>query len=355
MTDTPKTVRLRVSPDVARIVAPNAPRELQLAAARGAVPLQGPDLVIALMFLCHEADESIRQLALQTFRALPASVLEPLVQDHQTNPQQLHFIARARLHDAAVISKLLANPAVEARTLALVARYAKKDVLAMLACDDLALKRVPQLAEMICANPAADRDLKFRLGWREETLTPAREQEGPEPPAREEDHSGQEERDDHEAGEDVAEEEYEGEEEIDGLTMSKYQMALEMPVSEKIRMAMTGDKEWRTILMREANKLVSSAVLKNPRITEGEVLGVAKNRSASDELIRLITLNNEWLKNLEIKKALVVHPRTPLPKALRYMSVLTEKDIRHIAKSRNVSQVIANNARRILAAKEKKR
>jgi hypothetical protein len=137
------------------------------------------------------------------------------------------------------------------------------------------------------------------------------------------------------------------------LNLSKYQMALGMGVSDKIKMALTGDKEWRNIFLKDPNKLVSSAVLKNPRITEGEVLVVAKNKSSSDELIRLITLNREWVKHYEIKKALVMHPRTPLPKALRYMIILTEKDLKNLAKSRGISQVIVNNARRMLLTKQR--
>ena len=45
--------------------------------------------------------------------------------------------------------------------------------------------------------------------------------------------------------------------------VSKYQLALEMGVSEKIKMALTGDKEWRNIFLKDPNKLVSSAVMKN--------------------------------------------------------------------------------------------
>ncbi len=118
-------------------------------------------------------------------------------------------------------------------------------------------------------------------------------------------------------------------------------------------MALTGDKEWRTLLIREPNKQVCTAVLKNPRITEGEVLAVAKNRSASEELIRLILLNRDWLKIYDMKKALVHHPRTPLQQAIKFMGFLSEKDIRELSKSKNVTQVIVNNARRMLMAKKK--
>ena len=88
---------------------------------------------------------------------------------------------------------------------------------------------------------------------------------------------------------------------------------------------------------------------------DGEVLAIVKNKSSSEELIRLITLNNEWLKNYEIKRALVMHNRTPLPTAMRFMNILTEKDLKNMAKSREISSVLVNTARRMLDAREKKR
>ena len=126
-----------------------------------------------------------------------------------------------------------------------------------------------------------------------------------------------------------------------------------MTVADKIKMALTGDKEWRNLLIRESNKQVNTAVLNNPRITEGEVLTVVKNLSSSEELIRTILLNRDWVKLYEMKKLLVVHPRTPLQTAVKYMIFLSEKDIRVLAKSRNVTQAIVNNAKRMLMTKKR--
>ncbi len=117
---------------------------------------------------------------------------------------------------------------------------------------------------------------------------------------------------------------------------------------------MTGDKEWRKILIKDPNKLVHGAVLKNGRITEGEVLMVAKNKSSSDEIVRLILLNREWLKHYEIRKALVTHPKTPLPKALRFLSELVIRDLKDLVRSRNVASVIATSARKELERKSKR-
>jgi len=134
---------------------------------------------------------------------------------------------------------------------------------------------------------------------------------------------------------------------------SKYQQAQTMGVGEKIKMALTGDKEWRSLLIKDSNKLVNGAVVKNPRITEPEILTISKSVIQNDEILRIICHNKEWVKNYEIRKALVLNNKTPLPVAIRFMGFLTEKDLATIAKSKNVSSVLTNNARRMLLNKKK--
>jgi len=336
MTEARQTVRLKVSPEVARIVTKTAPRDLQLAAARGAVPLQGRDLVTALLFLANSRDEQIRQEAVATLRNLPVGALRPVAGDQQAHPQLLDFIARHRSQELPLMELLLVNPALPDATLISLAGRCEGVVLSLIANNDERLIQAPDIINAILDNPHADRALKFRFGWKD----PDAVSEEP-PPAKV-------------TKPEVADLDGDEPVEEDDEHLSKYQEALEFGVADKIKYALTGDKEWRAIFLKDPNKLVHSAVMKNPRITEGEVLMVAKNRSASDELIRLINLNREWVKNYEIRKALVMHPKTPLPKALRYMNTLGDKEIKELSKSRNVSQVIVNNARRILMAKEKK-
>lgn len=139
----------------------------------------------------------------------------------------------------------------------------------------------------------------------------------------------------------------------DEAYQSKYQLAQSMGVGDKIKMALTGDKEWRSLLIKDSNKLVNSAVVKNPRITEPEILMIAKSVIQNEEILRIICHNKEWIKNLSIRKALVLNNKTPLPVALRFMGFLTEKDLQGMAKSKNISSVLANNARRMLSSKKK--
>lgn len=340
MSQETSTLRLKVSPEVARIVKPGAPRDAQLAAARGALPLAGKDLLTVLFFLCRSSDAEIKTSAVKTLRQLPATILTPLCKDKSLHPQLLDLMVRARMADEDLMGAVIMHPSVNVKTLLYLADKAGPGVLERLAGHQNMLAEHPEVVGAILANPAAPKVLKFKLGWQDPESNTGSEQ-------------------DH----DVAEVDEEGRdqteiealmEEADREGMSKYQIALELKVAEKIKMALTGDKEWRTIMMKESNKLVQAAVMKNPRISDGEVLMVAKTRTSSDDLIRMILLNKDWVKSYEIKKALLIHPKTPPPKALRFITYLTMKDLKELAKSRQISSVIVNAIRKELQMRIKK-
>ncbi|MHB8058306.1 MAG: hypothetical protein ACYDHC_10490 [Desulfuromonadaceae bacterium] len=135
--------------------------------------------------------------------------------------------------------------------------------------------------------------------------------------------------------------------------ISKYKTAQIMGIGEKIKMALSGDKEWRAILVKDANKLVSGSVIKNPRITEGEVLTLVKAGIQNDEIMRLICANKEWIKSYKIRKALIENNRTPVQNAMRYLGTMGEKDLSSFAKSKNISPVVSTMAKRLLLNKKK--
>ena len=343
------TVRLKVSPEVARLVKPGAPRDAQLAAARGALPLTGKDLLMVLFFLCRVTDAEIKHAAIKTLREMPATILTPVLKDASLHPHLIDLVVKARLVDDELMGAVIMHPATAAKTMLYLARNASSGVLERISAHQNLLYEQPGLIEAIVANPAAEKVLKFKLGWQEseQPASPDAAQDS------QDDCSGA---DDHpetaESREQTESEALMEQAEEEGL--SKYQIALELKVAEKIKMGLTGDKEWRALMMKESNKLIQGAVMKNPRITDGEVLMVAKNKTSSDDLIRMILLNKDWVKNYEIKKALLVHPKTPAPKALRFVSYMTMKDIKDLAKSRQVSNIVSTAARKELEMRIKK-
>jgi hypothetical protein len=121
-----------------------------------------------------------------------------------------------------------------------------------------------------------------------------------------------------------------------------------MSVGQRLKLALKGNRDARTILIRDSNRLVQRFVLQNPRITEEEVIALCKNRSAERELIETIAKRKEWIANYQIKLALVTNPKTPLPVALRYVPTLLPRDLRALAKSKNVPHAISTIARRLV-------
>lgn len=126
-----------------------------------------------------------------------------------------------------------------------------------------------------------------------------------------------------------------------------------MSVGEKIKLALLGNREARTLLVRDTNRLIARFVLRNPRLTEDEILAIARNRNIDSEILREIGEHKLWPRNYQIRLALVNNPKTPLAIALHFVSMLHERDLRFLAKSKNVSATIVSQARRILAQRGK--
>jgi hypothetical protein len=134
------------------------------------------------------------------------------------------------------------------------------------------------------------------------------------------------------------------------LTMT--QRVLKMSVAEKIKLATLGNKEARTLLLRDSNKLVSMAAATSPRITDGEILTLANSRTVNADVLRHIYTSRDYLKNYAIKMSLVKNPKVPLPTALKFLQTLQEKDIRDLSRDRNVPQTIQAQAKAWTMKKE---
>ncbi len=132
---------------------------------------------------------------------------------------------------------------------------------------------------------------------------------------------------------------------------SRLQEIQDMPVPDKIKLAMTGDKEARSILLKDSNKQVQDAVLDSPRISDMEIVAVANSRNVSDELLRKIAVNRQWMKNYQVRLALANNPKTPLPMGLKIIGTLMVADLKRLSKNKGVSNVLSSAAQRFVMRK----
>jgi len=125
------------------------------------------------------------------------------------------------------------------------------------------------------------------------------------------------------------------------------QKIAKMSIAQKVKIGLKGNGEVRTILARDSNKLVLLSVLENPRITDGEILALAKNRSTPDDAIRVIMHNRDWMKSYSIMFAIATHPKTPAAIAMRYLPLIKKKDIKLLAKNKNVTEAVRTMAKKL--------
>ena len=116
-------------------------------------------------------------------------------------------------------------------------------------------------------------------------------------------------------------------------------------------LALRGGKEERVLLIREPNRLIQVSVIRNGRITEGEVASIAQMRTVNEEVLRIIAQSREWMKKYPVTKALVLNPRTPLPVAMTHFKRLLESDLKLLMKDRNVAELLRREARRLVEMK----
>lgn len=124
-----------------------------------------------------------------------------------------------------------------------------------------------------------------------------------------------------------------------------------MTVGQRLKLALTAGRDARNILMRDGVRLVQRFVLNNPRLSEEELISLAKSRSVDQDLLEIICKKNEWVANYQIRFALVTNPKTPVPFALRHLPTLKPRDLRILARSKNVPSAVNGAAKRLVLAR----
>jgi hypothetical protein len=140
---------------------------------------------------------------------------------------------------------------------------------------------------------------------------------------------------------------------IEGATLPRKNPSLHheiagMNMGQKIKLALRGNRDARTLLARDNTKTVRRFVLNNPMITEDEITNIARDRNSNEETLRYISDRGDWLKSYAVRRALATNPKTPLVVALRVLPTLLIQDLSRIAKSKDIPQAVVIQARKIV-------
>jgi len=132
------------------------------------------------------------------------------------------------------------------------------------------------------------------------------------------------------------------EEELERL--STLQKLARLTVGERVQTAMKGNREERSILIRDGAKIVSSAVLASPKLTEAEVETFASMKNVQDNVLREIARNRKFIKNYVVLKNLTTNPKTPLDLSLTLVKNMLAPDLKGLSQNKNVPDTLRKMA-----------
>ena len=132
---------------------------------------------------------------------------------------------------------------------------------------------------------------------------------------------------------------------------STMQKIAKLDIKGRIALAMRGNKEERSILIRDSTKIISLAVLDSPKLSEAEVEGFALQRNVLDSVLRTIPMKRRFQKKYAILRNLVFNPRTPIDTSLGLMKSLMAKDLKALTENKDVPEAVRKLAHRMFAQK----
>jgi hypothetical protein len=388
------------NPVVTAILSGTAPKPARLAAAGGMLPLPQDELLEVLVGLSADSDAEIAKAAEETLQEQAKDDLLAAATSNQTSPEVLTFLATSKLSNRAILEATILNTVTpdEAVT-ALAAKTGDGSLLEFIAINQQRLIRTPAILDAILGNSARSGEAERRAKetrreffekergarqiaeeLRARGATAAAEffetadlpTEGLElsfddawviaqhievldsdlddswlPAERSIELAAETVEEKAAAVQRILEHEKVETGEISPQRVSLIRQLMFMNARDRMKLGRKGDREARSILIRDPNKMVASAVINNPRITDQEVENIAAMRTVADEVLRLIALNRNWARSYTIIHNLAKNPRTPIPTVINILPRIRTKDLQHLSQNRNVSEAVRRQALRL--------
>ncbi|HEU0005101.1 MAG TPA: hypothetical protein VFS12_03825 [Terriglobia bacterium] len=350
----------------------NAPLTVRQSAARGVLPVGQEELLGILVYLQNDPEEEIRETARQTLANEYSDNLLLTIAESVTAPVEvLEYFGRPPLRSPELLEALIQNRSTPDSTIASLAGQVDSKLMEVILINLMRLLRSPFILEALETNSGQTPDITRRLREireeffekrnnfipihrtraEEKALAAQETEEAPDEETTAKTVYSEELR----AGEDATSATLEslrddGFETFDEMgedeRLSTIQRIARMTVSERVQTALKGNREERVILIRDANRIVASAVLDSPKLTDSEVEAIALMKNVSEEVLRIVGTKRDFAKNYTVIHNLVKNARTPVGTTLRLINRILTSDLRALSRNKNIPEVLRKTAQR---------
>lgn len=120
-----------------------------------------------------------------------------------------------------------------------------------------------------------------------------------------------------------------------------------MRVVERVKLALTGNREERIVLIRDNSKVVQRAVITSPKLTDAEVESFATMTNISEEALRILSKNRKFIKNYLVVRNLLNNPKVPLDVTLHLLPRLNPLDLKNLTMNKNIPETLRATAQKL--------
>ncbi len=335
---------------LAEIRAGNASREVRISAAKGLLPMESDTLVEVLHLLSTGDEGEIRSAAEKSVGDMPDNILEAALFEDGWSPELLQFYARVCAERSGPLEAVILNPATSDRTILDLARAVPVVLMELIVINQVRILREPGILEALLENPSLNahikgrvNELKFDFFEKKEVPAPA-VAPSPEPA---EEPEGPVKKDLAAAGAEQKDQQPDGPKRPETML----QKIVRLDITGKIRLAKMGTREERMQLVKSPNRVICTAAIRSPKLTDSEVDSIVKLRNVHEDVLRYVAIKREWTRRHSVVVNLVTNPRTPIPIAMKFLNHLTPMDLKILSRNKDIPEVIRRTGRQIMSKK----
>ena len=118
-----------------------------------------------------------------------------------------------------------------------------------------------------------------------------------------------------------------------------------LAVGEKVSLARKAAPRLISVLGQDPNPRVCSALMDNPRLTEGTLLPWITRENAPHQILRAVARNPRWGVRYPVRLALCRNPRTPVEVSLPILPLLKRSDLVGLASERRLPAALRQRAK----------
>ena len=124
-----------------------------------------------------------------------------------------------------------------------------------------------------------------------------------------------------------------------------------LSLAEKLKVARTATRPVRELLIRDSEKRIHAEVLRNPKVTDEEIMQYTAMPNLSPRVLDWVAGQPRYMRRRAVLLNIVQNPMTPPDTAKKLLSRLNDHELLRLQRSSKVREAVSRAAKKMLMRK----